>query len=300
MGAATNLPAAHFLPFFRSLRATGYEGHTCVFVALMDPEQRAQLAEVVDEVVDIDLQHRAVAPVWAIRALASAKRTRGLRRHFSMLCHQTCRLARARPGSEFAEDLEFRLQGLQSLRYAHYLAYLRDRPLYAQVMISDLRDVIFQRDPFADSHVASLEVFLEEPNETFAVSKVNRELMQDLYGSDGLSELGDRIVSCSGVTFGTRDTMVTYLEEMSREVTRHRPPIGPRDQAIHNWLLHSGRLDAPSMVPNGYGRVLTMGVQQKISVASDGTVLNHDGSVPAVLHQYDRHVALKSALLAAF
>jgi hypothetical protein len=299
MGSATNLPASHFLPFFQSLRATGYDGHTCVFFAGIEPAEQARLAEVVDELVCVDPAHPAVAPEWTMRALGWSKRTHGLRRHFPTLCHLACRVRRAGPASGFANDLEVRLQGLQSLRYAHYLEYLRHHTEFTQVMISDLRDVIFQRDPFA-APVASLEVFLEEPEMTFGVDGFNRRWISDLYGESGVSELGDRIVSCSGVTFGTRDLMTGYLRVMADEVRRHLPPLGPHDQAMHNWLLYTGRFDGSFSVSNGYGRVLTMGAQHHVEVSADGTVLNRDGSVPAVLHQYDRHVALAPRLLASF
>jgi hypothetical protein len=298
MGSASSLPASHFLPFFRSLRATGSKGHTCVFVANLEAAERARLAEVVDEVVCVDAAHPAVAPAWTVHALGWSKGAHGLRRHFPMFCRQVCRVHRAGRGSRFADDLEFRLQGLQSLRYAHYLEYLRDHPEFTQVMISDLRDVIFQHDPFA-APVASLEVFLEEPEMTFGVDGFNRRWIEDLYGVSGVSQLGDRVVSCSGVTFGTRDSMMGYLGAMADEVRRHLPPLGPRDQAMHNWLLYTDKFDTPLVVSNGYGRVLTMGAQHHVEVSADGTVINRDGSVPAVLHQYDRHVALAPRLLAA-
>jgi hypothetical protein len=87
---------------------------------------------------------------------------------------------------------------------------------------------------------------------------------------------------------------------MAGEVSLHLPPLGAHDQAIHNWLLYMDRLHGPVAVANGYGRVLTMGSQREIELATDGTVLNRDGSVPAVLHQYDRHIDLAPNLLASF
>jgi len=299
LGSATNLPASHFLPFFRSLSASGFQGRTCVFVANMPPGERERLAIEVDEVVDVDNGFPRVASPGLLGALRRAKRTRGMRKHFPTLCRGACRLRRASAGSPLAEDLEFRLVGLQSLRYDLYRSYLVDHPEFDQVMISDLRDVIFQRDPFAPP-VAGLEVFLEEPGVTFALEGFNRRWIADLYGSGAVDQLGDRVVSCSGVTLGDRDAMVGYLAAMSDEVNRHLPPLGPHDQAMHNWLLANGALEPAHAIANGHGRVLTMGALREVPVADDGTVLNSDGSVPAVLHQYDRHVALAPRLLAPY
>lgn len=299
IGSATTLDASLFLPFFRSLAATGYAGKTCLFVANLSPKSRAQLAAVVDEIVDVEQRFPPIAPEWVVKALRSAKRTNGTRRHFPTLCRTACRVWSAAPGGPFADDLEFRLMGMQSPRYSVYLEYLDRHVEFEQVMIADVRDVLFQRDPFAEP-VKGLEVFLEEPHVTFSVDGFNRRWVDDLYGDDGLRLLAGRVVSCSGVTVGDASSMRRYLAAMADEVARHLPPLGPRDQAIHNWLLGRGLVEPARAVPNGHGRVLTMGAQDDIDLGDDDTVLNHDGTVPAVLHQYDRHVALVPLLLARF
>src|SRR4051794_6872183 len=103
IGSATNLPASHFLPFFESLRATGFAGHTCVFVANMKDAQRVRLAHAVDEVVLLDDRHAAAAPDAVVRALKWSKSTKGMRKHFPGLVRSYCRVARVRPGSPVAD-----------------------------------------------------------------------------------------------------------------------------------------------------------------------------------------------------
>ena len=95
---------------------------------------------------------------------------------------------------------------------------------FEHVMISDLRDVIFQRDPF-DTPVASLELFLEDPAVTFATAGFNQRWVADLYGADAAARLGNMVVSCSGVSFGTRDGMIEYLEEMGSSVRDRMPRL---------------------------------------------------------------------------
>ncbi|HEY3673395.1 MAG TPA: hypothetical protein VGN51_20840 [Acidimicrobiia bacterium] len=297
MGCVTTLSADHFVPFYASLRSSGFDGHTCVIVARTKPRDQAQLQELVDEIVLVDERYPQVVPGVALRGMLWTKRTRGLRRHFPTACRWYCRARHVRPGGEAANGLELRLQGLQSLRYDCYRRYLRERPEFTHVLISDLRDVVFQGDPFVDPPTG-LEVFLEEPESTFAVDGFNRRWIDDLYGSAGVQTLGSQTVSCSGVTCGTREAMLAYLDAMCEEVDQHLPPLGAHDQAIHNWLLYHGGLGEPAIVANGYGRVLTMGEQRTVDVAPDGRVLNRDGTVPPVLHQYDRHVDLAPRLLA--
>jgi hypothetical protein len=94
--------------------------------------------------------------------------------------------------------------------------------------------------------------------------------------------------------------MLGYLRAMVREVGRHVIPLGPHDQAIHNWLLYTGQLPGATIVANGTGRVQTMGAQREVYLSPDGTVLNPDGTRPAVIHQYDRHVGLAERLFEVY
>jgi hypothetical protein len=68
--------------------------------------------------------------------------------------------------------------------------------------------------------------------------------------------------------------------------------MGSHDQAVHNILVHGGRLSSAAVIPNGYGRILTMGKMSAYRANADGTVQNLDGTIPAVLHQWDRHQQL--------
>jgi hypothetical protein len=296
MGAATYLPASHFKPFFESLRSAGFLGTSCLFTAHLSPADLDELRALADQVIEVDDAYERHASSWPVGLLGRAKFRRGLRKYYPGACSVYERLARVRPGSAVARDLEFRLEGLQSLRYGLYHSYLSRHDDYDVVMIADLRDVIFQADPFAE-RVEDLELFLEEPSVSFDQPGFNQRWITDLYGSDALADLRGRIVTCSGVTFGDRSSMLAYLETMAAEIDLHLPPLGPHDQAVHNWLTYSGKLPNARLIANGSGRVLTMGAMSDAKRRSDGLVLNHDGSVPAVLHQYDRHVALAEELL---
>jgi hypothetical protein len=79
---------------------------------------------------------------------------------------------------------------------------------------------------------------------------------------------------------------------------RNLGKISGGDQGIHNVLRLEGKLENPIIHANRQGPVLTMGVMQPGDFQSNpaGLVLNEDGSVPAVLHQYDRLPELKKRL----
>ena len=277
LGAYSGLPVELLEPFVRSLRASGFAGSLCIVAGRSDLERLRPLA---DAVVDVDSEYpddrRAARAV-----LGFLRRTRGLRRFYPWAF-------RAVAGSR---SLEYHLEGLQSLRYAHYLRYLEEHADIDVVMIADLRDVFFQRDPFADP-VGGLEVFLEDASVRIGEDDFNTRWLRDVGGAATLDRLRGRPVSCSGTVIGTREAMLAYLREMTAAIATGRGPLGPRDQAFHNLLLAEGRLPHATVVPNGTGRVLTLGKVKTLEIRADGTVLNHDGSVPAVLHQWDRHAKL--------
>jgi hypothetical protein len=247
-----------------------------------------------DFAVSVDAQYQDVsrAAGAALRSMRERRRVRRVYpRAFSLVAAagpRRARLARWRA-------LEYRFEGLQALRYEHYREIVASAGASVdQVFLTDVRDVFFQRDPF-DSPVAGLEVYLEDPSITLASEPRNRKWLRDLYGRAELRAIGDQVVSCSGTVAGSGDAILGYLDAMAEEIKQHRRPLGSHDQGVHNHLLRRGLLSA-TIVENGHGRVLTMGGMATFDRDAEGRVINADGTVPAVLHQYDRHTGLATEL----
>lgn len=282
-------------PFVGSLRNAGYRGSIVLFVAHCSDEVIASLLERVDEVVVVTNETGRLL-TFASRVLRRMRTTRGLRSAY----HSAFKLlVRVQPKSRRPDvwrALEFELQGLQSLRYWCYDEFLRSRPgAFRQILIADVRDVVFQRPPF-EKPVNSLEVFLETPRFRLGTPGFNRSWGEDLYGA-AWSAFHDEPVSCSGTTAGDEAAMLDYVAVMAAEIARSTQAMGPHDQAVHNWLLNTGRLPDARRVENGTGRVLTVDAQDPPELAADRTVRNADGSIVPVVHQYDRVEALVEAFL---
>lgn len=276
-------------PFLLSLEDAGYDGRVIV-IASRTGQRDIDTLRTRCEVLEVDEQYPIVVPRWIIWALRKCKTTKGLRRHYPTAFGVAARVLRARPGSPAARDLEFRLQGLQALRYEHYRQFLGANPDVELVMISDLRDVVLQSDPF--DGLSGIEVYLEDEATSFAHPGFNATWVEELFGPDTLRSMRGTLASCSGVTIGERQPMLDYLAAMAGEVAKHVIPLGPRDQAIHNYLLFTGALPFAERVANGEGRVVTLGLNDEVHVSDDGTVLNPDGTMPSVVHQYDRFPGL--------
>lgn len=299
LGAYSRLPIGMLEPFARSLKATGFQGRFHVVAAGYDSDQLRQLAALADHVVPVDDEYDRVPP-RVCTALGFARRQRGLRRLYPHLFKAVCRAASEQDSLTRWRNLEFRLEGLQSLRYMHYYRRIVDEAVDAEVvMISDLRDIVFQRDPFTDP-VTGLELYLEDSSERIGQDGgFNTRWLNDLYGKEFIDASRGQPLSCSGVVVGTRSAMLTYLSEMVADIVWRRRPMGSHDQGVHNALIQTGRLPSTQLIPNESGRVLTLGKMQKFQKNREGFLLNADGSIPAVLHQWDRHASLVADLRAS-
>jgi hypothetical protein len=296
MGAVWTMQASQIEPFVVSLRRTGFAGRVCIVAARLDPTEAEAIAALVDELILVDDLYPRVAPRPLVRALHLIKHTRGTRRHYPWIYRLATRIPTRAGKAALITDLEFRLQGLQSLRYRHYADRLSRGDDVDRVLISDVRDVIFQDDPF--KWISSeLEVFLEDDHETLGAPGFNSTWIRDLYGDSVLRSFGENTVSCSGVTGGTRRGVARYSDAVAAELRRFAIPLGPHDQAAHNWLLRSGRLPEACVRANRMSGVFTVSVHSPPSLSADEEVLNADGSLPAVVHQYDRLPSLHEALL---
>jgi hypothetical protein len=247
------------------------------------------LERLADEVVDVGETYPA-PPWFLVDALRRTRTTRGFRRSYPKLFSMAARLELSGEADKWWRRLEFYLEGLQSLRYIHYLDVLESNPAAEVVMLSDVRDVIFQRDPFAET-VSGLEFALEDDSIRVGDEVFNTRWLRELYGDDFVATSRGRLVSCSGTTFGEREPMLTYLRLMVAEITGRRLPMGSRDQGAHNAVISRADLPDVRLVPNGRGRVLTLGGVKMPRIGAGGCLMNDDGSTPAVVHQWDRHPA---------
>jgi hypothetical protein len=297
LGVAAGLPRSAIEPFADSLRATGYAGRFGLVLAQYDDRALDELRSLADFSVVVDAGYPAPRPAWLLQRLKWLRDTPGWRKLYPSAFRAWACAGRERTVRARWERLEFSCEGLQSLRYRHYYEVLQGLAADAQeILLSDLRDVIFQADPFARP-LPPLELALEDPSATLTEQPNNRRWLAGLYGERALAGLEGLVVSCSGTVIGRRAGILHYLSEMRDEIAGRRRPLGSHDQGVHNYLLRSGRFGDPAVVANGHGRILTMGAMASVPEREDGIALNADGTVPAVLHQYDRDPARAERLL---
>jgi acetyltransferase-like isoleucine patch superfamily enzyme len=162
------------------------------------------------------------------------------------------------------------------------------------VLLCDSRDVVFQDDPFA-----YLKTDLAGGVEDCKLKECSHtgQRVKDIY-DDGLTLIGDHQVVCAGVTIGTRDAILTYLEAMCNEISKKvaRSAFSCNgDQAIHNWIIRTQDHDI-SLIPTGHKLIATLNyadLETYYELDEELGLLNKELEPVAIVHQYDRIDAIR-------
>jgi hypothetical protein len=176
--------------------------------------------------------------------------------------------------------------------YRHYLSYdylLKHGRRFANVLITDVKDVVFQRDPFGYRLSDHIHVAMENPDIPLGACPWTSRWVVAGYSPEMLERLKDNELSCAGTTLAPVPLMLRYLELMLTEIVAMKDAYESADQAAHNLLLHEGKLDPVRKLRNFEGPILTVGTEPRYQLDENHELVNRDGSVIAVVHQYDRH-----------
>jgi len=188
-------------------------------------------------------------------------------------------------------------------RYRHYYDYLRSRSGdYDYVMLSDSRDVIFQRDISKYPFHPETDLFLAEEEKLIGECGINSGWIFDLYGENWRQALKNKTVLCSGTTIGRPPAMLQYLEIMLEHIERVDEEfherfgyLGGIDQGIHNYLYHANKLTGLSVktMHNQDNLFYTIGHvahddRDRVFLDEQSKFINQDGKLCYCIHQFDR------------
>ena len=175
-------------------------------------------------------------------------------------------------------------------RFAKVLAGAAGR--YDQVLVSDVKDVLFQRHPFADVSGPGCRFYLEAAPWTFATEPTNRRWAKLFLGAEEYAAISPCRISCCGVVLGDADNVASYLTRLAgylQALPRELRLAGGADTAIHNRMAHLTH-EVPGTIVENDLHVATMGISPPGTylAGTDGLIRTADGRLPVILHQYDR------------
>ena len=279
---AFGLPLRRTRLFFDSLARTGFGGQVVVFAANLSPRE-------------LSLYRGAGAEV----------RNHGLHLHRVLrrpLQAVFWRMVRRWPDAGSFSAPWDRLQQPNLLRWSLYRRYLEEnRGRFDRVLMVDLRDVVFQSDPFGQVDPAQLHIYAEEGDVTVGQSAWNTRTMLRAFGPEGLQTMAHRRVSCSGAVAGGIAPVETYLRAFADLLPSVSLPDHGTDQAAHIRVVHGPLASAVDWQNNRGGDVLHLHyVEDPEGLRRDtgGRFLNTAGRPYAIVHQFDRHPTTAARLAA--
>lgn len=179
-------------------------------------------------------------------------------------------------------------------RFAAYAAVLEARPWLRNIILTDVRDVIFQADPFA-APMEQLEFYEENEGRPLAAHAFNTKHLRALAGEALAQSVMDRSCVCVGVVTGPRLEALRFCRTLLTLCAIPRSNVGGSfgaDQAACNLIAHLGL--SGGAVRRNYGRVATIGLTQAGRLRlQDDRILNPDGEFSPIVHQYDRTAVLR-------
>lgn len=307
LGLAWRLPLEDLSLFAKSLRKAAPGADVVLFTRDTSPDtQQLAMTERIELLPLASCYYALRSTKGARQRNDNLKRIRNYLgiKFFNGLMRTAYPLARIGYTHEECGDLRREISKLivntQSARFVMFLDFLKNRSThYDKVMLTDVRDVFFQSDPFAQVPDGELCMYEEEGPLTIGTEPQNRRWVQACFGQKILRQIAHHRVICSGVTIGSVANICGYLEAMEPPLLQ-RSLVYITDQAIHNFLARTGRLNHlnPKIIKNGDGIVLTAGVmnESQFQWDSSGRLVNAAGVPYAVIHQFDRHASLISRL----
>ena len=183
-------------------------------------------------------------------------------------------------------------------RYGYYAGYLARRETSpSRVLLTDVRDVIFQGDPFCEPSSADLNFYVE--HDVPIGDHATRVWLADAFGEGVAEALSGRTCICSGTILGTSAAVGWLCRTVLVLTAVPRRGVACSfgfDQAAVNMAAYFGLVDGA--VHENMRHVATLGLMDGTRLVSDeaGFIADEQGRRIPIVHQYDRHVRLLNAV----
>ena len=185
------------------------------------------------------------------------------------------------------------------------------------VLLADVRDTMFQQDPFSAITVptagqaapgplpnTALLSWYEESG-TIGRCSWNSGWVKDCFGPDMLRRLHSERIICSGITLGGHAAVHRYLQRMNSTVFEKRScERNGVDQGMHQVVMRDpswqGGLQV-RLTGVELGQVAHMQSMRQRSLPADGLLrATSNNQVYSIVHQYDRAASITADFMAKY
>ena len=286
LGASSGYNAGELAPFVESARRFCPAARVVLFVERTDAATTDYLKSRGVEVCQVRMHRRPWAGFFDRRPNGRAKLLRllGVLKLQRPFIKRTC--------------------GLASARFLCFRDYLKKQVTgETRVLMTDVRDVLFQADFFARLSDDSLYAALEDPTVLIGAPHDNNfTWLKNEFNAETAEALRGRINSCVGTVAACGRPILKYLDEFAHLLGECRLWHYGYDQAIHNVIVQRRLIPQTVLHPNESGPVLSMCNMSpdRVKMDAEGFVVDKKGVAYPLLHHYDRFPALLEAVQRTF
>jgi len=192
---------------------------------------------------------------------------------------------------------------INTRRFVEFFLWLETRVHeFDRILLTDVRDVWFQSDPFPLVTGEELVCGLEDEALTIGSQWGNSLWLKQIGGPAALAALSDRRISCCGVVLGSAAAFLEYLGRMvdALGAAGHSAVhFHGADTGAHHLVIYRSPVAPVRWADFRLGGIINLhGLgPEYIRWTEDGLLSDVNGKPFAVVHQYDRHPAVAERLL---
>jgi hypothetical protein len=164
------------------------------------------------------------------------------------------------------------------------------------MLICDTRDVLFQRNIEDYEYKADIDLYVFEEFAKLEQSPCcNIPWMLTLekqYGEKFYNSIKHNKIICSGTTIGKLKSIKNYVKKQIEHLNKCSDKAFKdnkiADQGILNYLVYTNKLSNIKKMSNDDCFINTVGCDPCPKINDKNEIINKNGEVPYVVHQYDR------------
>ena len=202
--------------------------------------------------------------------------------------------------------IKFRNVSIINCRWKIYEDFIdNNKDKYKLVFTVDLRDSFFQRDVFKD-YENYTKPFLGVAIEDGILSQpINKNWLINAYGEELYKTIEHERIICVGTIWGTIDKFSEFSKIMWEKLNSKWSIMNNViEQAVGNFLIYHDKLFNDCLIKsfNNNGSIMTISLtnDSNIKLDNEDNVLNKNGEIAAIVHQYDRKPFIVSKIKKKF
>ena len=178
--------------------------------------------------------------------------------------------------------------------YRDYL--LENKEKYNIILSVDIKDTIIQNEFF--KFYENYKPFIGFSFESANIEKlINKDWIINNFGIKPLKTIENKRVINAGTIWGTLNEFYEFSNILYDKLRIYPTVI---DQTLLNYLIYHEKIlkKCLQIKSDEFGPVLTLGLTKRKNIILDeeNNILNNNGQIASIVHQYDRHPDLKKII----